>query len=202
MRQHVGCPPVASPRDVLGDTVEQALSPAGTSTWWWLTSRPTVPVSTVISSTDQGGALRCWSHARRARGLPHRRRHTPRSRCGSNARAHRPPRSPSTSQSTPRWRSCVTPVGATIQPTRGRAASCPASAPSSPSTCRAAPNAPSRLPIAADHPPRYEPGRRPIDHRTPSRYPRPDPPPGLLRLSVGCEHPDDSWRDLQQALTP
>ena len=27
-------------------------------------------------------------------------------------------------------------------------------------------------------------------------------PPGLLRLSVGCEHPDDLWRDLQQALTP
>jgi len=28
------------------------------------------------------------------------------------------------------------------------------------------------------------------------------PPPGLLRLSVGCEHPDDLWRDLQQALIP
>jgi cystathionine gamma-synthase len=27
-------------------------------------------------------------------------------------------------------------------------------------------------------------------------------PPGLLRLSVGCEHPDDLWRDLEQALTP
>ena len=27
-------------------------------------------------------------------------------------------------------------------------------------------------------------------------------PPGLLRLSVGCEHPDDLWRDLQQALEP
>jgi len=26
-------------------------------------------------------------------------------------------------------------------------------------------------------------------------------PAGLLRLSVGCEHPDDLWRDLQQALT-
>ena len=25
-------------------------------------------------------------------------------------------------------------------------------------------------------------------------------PPGLLRLSVGCEHPDDLWRDLDQAL--
>jgi cystathionine gamma-synthase len=25
-------------------------------------------------------------------------------------------------------------------------------------------------------------------------------PPGLLRLSVGCEHPDDLWRDLEQAL--
>jgi cystathionine gamma-synthase len=27
-------------------------------------------------------------------------------------------------------------------------------------------------------------------------------PPGLLRLSVGCEHPDDLWRDLQEGLTP
>ncbi len=26
-------------------------------------------------------------------------------------------------------------------------------------------------------------------------------PPGLLRLSVGCEHPDDIWRDLEHALT-
>ncbi len=27
-------------------------------------------------------------------------------------------------------------------------------------------------------------------------------PPGLLRLSVGCEHPEDLWRDLEHALTP
>jgi cystathionine gamma-synthase len=27
-------------------------------------------------------------------------------------------------------------------------------------------------------------------------------PPGLLRISVGCEHPDDLWRDLEHALTP
>jgi cystathionine gamma-synthase len=27
-------------------------------------------------------------------------------------------------------------------------------------------------------------------------------PPGLLRLSVGCEHPADLWRDLDRALTP
>ena len=27
-------------------------------------------------------------------------------------------------------------------------------------------------------------------------------PAGLLRLSVGCEHPDDLWADLEQALTP
>jgi cystathionine gamma-synthase len=27
-------------------------------------------------------------------------------------------------------------------------------------------------------------------------------PPGLLRLSVGCEHQADLWRDLEQALTP
>jgi cystathionine gamma-synthase len=26
-------------------------------------------------------------------------------------------------------------------------------------------------------------------------------PPGLLRLSVGCEHPTDLWRDLDRALT-
>jgi cystathionine gamma-synthase len=26
-------------------------------------------------------------------------------------------------------------------------------------------------------------------------------PPGLLRMSVGCEHPDDLWRDLEHALT-
>jgi cystathionine gamma-synthase len=25
-------------------------------------------------------------------------------------------------------------------------------------------------------------------------------PPGLLRLSVGCEHVEDLWRDLDQAL--
>jgi cystathionine gamma-synthase len=28
----------------------------------------------------------------------------------------------------------------------------------------------------------------------------PEVPAGLLRLSVGCEHPDDLWRDLEQAL--
>jgi cystathionine gamma-synthase len=27
-------------------------------------------------------------------------------------------------------------------------------------------------------------------------------PPGLLRLSVGCEHLEDLWRDLERALTP
>jgi len=26
-------------------------------------------------------------------------------------------------------------------------------------------------------------------------------PPGLPRTSVGCEHPDDLWRDLDQALS-
>jgi cystathionine gamma-synthase len=31
---------------------------------------------------------------------------------------------------------------------------------------------------------------------------RPTYRPGLLRLSVGCEHPADLWRNLQQALTP
>ena len=33
-----------------------------------------------------------------------------------------------------------------------------------------------RLPIGADHPPCHEPGRRRVDHRTPSRHSRPDPP--------------------------
>jgi len=27
-----------------------------------------------------------------------------------------------------------------------------------------------------------------------------DVPDGLIRLSVGCEHPDDLWRDLERAL--
>jgi cystathionine gamma-synthase len=27
-------------------------------------------------------------------------------------------------------------------------------------------------------------------------------PPGLLRFSVGCEHPEDLWRDLERALAP
>jgi O-acetylhomoserine/O-acetylserine sulfhydrylase-like pyridoxal-dependent enzyme len=33
-----------------------------------------------------------------------------------------------------------------------------------------------RLPIGPHHPPRHEPGRRRVDHRTPSRRSRPDPP--------------------------
>jgi len=36
-----------------------------------------------------------------------------------------------------------------------------------------------------------EPGRWHADPRVPA---------GLLRLSIGCEHPDDLWRDLEQAL--
>lgn len=45
--------------------------------------------------------------------------------------------------------------------------------------------------------PCHEPGRRRVDLER-----RAVIPPGLLRLSVGCEHPDDLWRDLQQALKP
>ena len=58
-----------------------------------------------------------------------------------------------------------------------------------------------RLPSGADHPARHQPGRRRVDHRTPRRHPRSDAPAArLLRLSVGCEHPDDLWHDLDQAL--
>jgi cystathionine gamma-synthase len=33
-----------------------------------------------------------------------------------------------------------------------------------------------------------------------ARYPEEVSPPSLLRLSVGCEHPEDLWRDLERAL--
>ncbi len=33
-----------------------------------------------------------------------------------------------------------------------------------------------------------------------ARYPTEPVPPSLLRVSVGCEHPEDLWRDLEQAL--
>ena len=33
-----------------------------------------------------------------------------------------------------------------------------------------------RVPVAADHPPRHQPGRRRVDYRTPRGDPRPDPP--------------------------
>jgi cystathionine gamma-synthase len=33
-----------------------------------------------------------------------------------------------------------------------------------------------------------------------ARYPAEVSPPSLLRLSVGCEYPEDLWRDLEQAL--
>jgi cystathionine gamma-synthase len=39
-----------------------------------------------------------------------------------------------------------------------------------------------------------------IEHRRSIEGPQSDVPPGLLRLSVGCEHADDVWADLDQAL--
>ena len=40
-----------------------------------------------------------------------------------------------------------------------------------------------------------------IEHRRSIEGPTSDVPPGLLRLSVGCEHADDIWADLEQALS-
>lgn len=40
-----------------------------------------------------------------------------------------------------------------------------------------------------------------IEHRRTVEGPASDVPPGLLRLSLGCEHADDVWADLDQALT-
>ncbi len=37
-----------------------------------------------------------------------------------------------------------------------------------------------------------------IDRR--ARFTGSSAPPSLLRVSVGCEHPEDLWRDLSQAL--
>lgn len=39
-----------------------------------------------------------------------------------------------------------------------------------------------------------------IEHRRSIEGPHSDVPPGLLRLSVGVEHADDIWADLEQAL--
>jgi cystathionine gamma-synthase len=39
-----------------------------------------------------------------------------------------------------------------------------------------------------------------IEHRRSIEGPQSDVPPGLLRLSVGVEHADDIWADLEQAL--
>ena len=60
-----------------------------------------------------------------------------------------------------------------------------------------------RLPIGADHPPRHSLGG--VESTIERRAAIPGQthlPPGLLRLSVGCEHPDDLWHDLDQALPP
>lgn len=40
-----------------------------------------------------------------------------------------------------------------------------------------------------------------IEHRRSIEGPQSDVPEGLLRLSVGCEHPDDIWADLNAALS-
>jgi cystathionine gamma-synthase len=40
-----------------------------------------------------------------------------------------------------------------------------------------------------------------IEHRRSIEGPHSDVPPGLLRLSVGVEHVDDIWADLDQALS-
>jgi cystathionine gamma-synthase len=40
-----------------------------------------------------------------------------------------------------------------------------------------------------------------IEHRRSIEGPASDVPPGLLRLSVGCEHVEDIWSDLEQALS-
>jgi len=40
-----------------------------------------------------------------------------------------------------------------------------------------------------------------IEHRRSIEGPQSDVPPGLLRLSIGCEHGDDIWADLENALT-
>lgn len=39
-----------------------------------------------------------------------------------------------------------------------------------------------------------------IEHRRSIEGPASDVPPGLLRFSVGCEHVEDIWSDLEQAL--
>ena len=40
-----------------------------------------------------------------------------------------------------------------------------------------------------------------LEHRRSIEGPASDVPEGLLRLSIGCEHADDIWRDLEQALS-
>jgi cystathionine gamma-synthase len=39
-----------------------------------------------------------------------------------------------------------------------------------------------------------------VEHRRSIEGPGSDVPEGLLRLSVGCEHAEDLWADLAQAL--
>lgn len=41
-----------------------------------------------------------------------------------------------------------------------------------------------------------------VEHRASIEGPASPTPPGLLRLSVGLEHPDDLIEDLEQALAP
>jgi cystathionine gamma-synthase len=39
-----------------------------------------------------------------------------------------------------------------------------------------------------------------IEHRASSEGPGSRTPPDLLRISVGLEHPEDLWEDLERAL--
>jgi cystathionine gamma-synthase len=40
-----------------------------------------------------------------------------------------------------------------------------------------------------------------VEHRRSIEGPQSDVPPGLLRLSIGCEHVEDVWADLDAALS-
>ena len=54
----------------------------------------------------------------------------------------------------------------------------------------------------ADRHQRHQPGRGGIHHGTAAKLAGQEHvPPGLLRLSVGIEHVEDLWDDLDQALT-
>ena len=117
-------------------------------------------------------------HARRARGLPRRPRHAhaPVAAAARERVGRRPRRAPRPAR--PRWRLVRYP-GRPDHPTHATARGFMAGfgAVVSFDVQRRGRPRRRRLPIGADHPPRHEPGRRRVDHRTPRRHPRPDPPP-------------------------